>query len=307
MCETLTLMKIGLHLPQAGPRSSARAAIATARSVEELGFDSVWLFDHLIAPTHVKSRYPATSDGAYAFKPEFPYLEATALLGALAAATTRVRMGTRVLVSILRPPVLLAKQLASIDAISGGRLVLGAGIGWMQEEFAAVGVPMERRLARLDEHVAVMSGAWRGIASFRGEFYEHVEAGFYPRPCRPSGRIPVLLGGNGDALLRRVARYADGWAVHSPPGTSVGRQHDLMPTELLDERLATLRRFCDEAGRDFDELEIVSGGRLSSNPADLEAHARLGVSTCALVSFAPPDQIVERAARLAEVVGTEIA
>jgi len=299
-------MKLGLHLPQSGPRTTVDAVLRVARAAEDSGYHSLWVFDHLIGPAKVASRYPGTADGAYDFDPSFPYLEATALLGAVAGATTRIRLGTRVLVSILRPPVILAKQLATVDAFAGGRLLLGVGTGWMKEEFDAVGVGMDRRLARLDEHTELMQRAWQqGVSSFAGDFYRHVEAGFHPQPPQPGNRIPVLLGGFRDAVLRRVAAYADGWAVYSPP--TPGRDtHELLPPAVLAERLDALRRFCDEAGRDFSELVIVTGGKLSSEPADLAAHAHLGVTVCDLVSFAPPDALIERATQLAETVGTEI-
>lgn len=300
-------MQIGVHLLHFGPRATVDGLFDIASAVEDLGFGSLWLFDHLIGPTQLETPYPATSSGQYGFQPHFPYFEALSVLAALAARTRRVRLGTRVLVPLYRPPVVLAKQLATIDAIAKGRLVLGVGTGWMREEFDAVGVSMDRRLARLDEHVELMQRAWRQVvSSYEGEFYRHVEAGFHPQPCQPGNTIPVVLGGIRDAVLRRVAAYADGWAVWSPP--SGGRDsHTLIAPSLLEERLATLRRFCDEVGRDFDELTIVTSGRFSSSVDELRAHAELGVSVCDLVSFAPPHAIVERATRFAETVGTEVA
>jgi probable F420-dependent oxidoreductase len=299
-------VKFGIHIKQAGPGSSAEGIFTLASAVEELGYDSIWLFDHLIGPTDVQTPYPGAADGVYDFAPEFNFFETVTVLAALAARTSRVRLGTRVLVSILRPPVLLAKELATIDSIAGGRVVLGVGTGWMREEFDAVGVPMEERLARLDEHVAVLQGAWRGISSWEGRFYRHVEAGFYPQPPQPRG-IPILLGGFRDAVLRRVAAYADGWAVFSPPTVPGSKAHDLLDAGILKERLDTLRRFCDEANRDFDQLEIVEGATFGTPVADLEAHAALGVTTCDILSFAPPDTVAERAASFAAAVGTELS
>jgi probable F420-dependent oxidoreductase len=299
-------VRLGLHLPQAGPHATGVDILATAVGAERAGFDSVWLFDHLIGPTRLETRYPGNIEGRYDFEAGFPYFEATAVLAALAATTSTIRLGTRVLVSILRPPVVLAKQLATIDAIAGGRLLLGVGTGWMREEFEAVGVSMDRRLARLDEHTALMRCAWQqGVSSFNGEMYRHVEAGFYPQPPQPGHRIPILLGGFGDGVLRRVARYGDGWAVHAPP-TADRDTFELLEPAVLTERLDRLRRFCDEAGRDFAELTIVTGGKLSSLPSELEAHARLGVHVCSLVSFAPPGPLLERADKLIASVGTEI-
>lgn len=299
-------MRFGVHVLQASPRTTLEGLFDVARAAEELGYESVWLFDRLFRPTRLESSYPGTADGSFSFAPEHPNYEAVSLLAALAVATDRVLLGTRVLVPLFRPPVLLAKQLASIDAIAGGRLLLGVGTGWMREELEAVGVPMERRLARLDEHVGLMQRAWtQGISSFEGEFYRHVEAGFFPQPPGPGQRVPVLLGGIRDAVLRRVAAYGDGWCAFTPP--SPGHDtHELIDPALLRERLDTLHRFCDEAGRDAGELRIVIGAKFSSSPDALAEHAKLGVTDCALVSFAPPEVIAERAADFAERVGTEI-
>ncbi|MBW8825230.1 MAG: TIGR03619 family F420-dependent LLM class oxidoreductase [Acidobacteria bacterium] len=299
-------MRFGVHLRQSGYDASPAALLHQASVIEELGYDSVWLFDHLIIPTTLQSLYKGTADGKWEFPPDAPYLEAVSVLAALAATTTRIRLGTRVLVPLYRPPVLLAKQLATIDAFSDGRLVLGFGTGWMQEEFEAVGSGFDRRLARFDEHISLLQGAWRdGLSSHDGEFYRHVEAGFFPRPSRPDHRIPILLGGIKDAILRRVAAYADGWAVFSPPSADHDAHGMILP-ELLEERLNTLHHFCDEAGRDFDELEIVTSGRFHDSPARFEEHAKLGVTTCDIVSFAPPSVVEDRARLFAEVVGTEM-
>lgn len=299
-------MKFGVHLPQASATVTPAGLLAVAAAAEDAGFDSVWLFDHLIVPTSIDSDYPGTADGRWAFPPDAPYLEAVSVLAALAATTDRITLGTRVLIPLLRPPVLLAKQLATIDAFAGGRLVMGFGTGWMRQEFDAVGAGYDQRLARLDEHVALMQQAWRdGISAFDGTFYGHVEAGFFPQPPQPGNRIPVLLGGIRDAVLRRVAAYADGWAVFSPPSTDKDA-HGMLDPSVLEERLATLRRFCDDAGRSFDELQIVTAGTFKDPVEHFKAHAELGVTTCDLVSFAPPDALIDRLRRFAETVGTEL-
>jgi probable F420-dependent oxidoreductase len=299
-------MKFGVHLRHSGHDVSPESIFQQASAMDSLGYDSLWLFDHLIVPTDLKTPYKGTANGKWDFPPDAPYFEAVTVLAALAARTTRIRLGTRVLVSLYRPPVLLAKQLSSIDTIAGGRLVLGLGTGWMREEFDAVGTGFDRRLARFDEHVGVMQAAWRdGVSSHTGEFYRHVEAGFFPRPPRADGRIPLLIGGIEDSILRRVARYGDGWAVLSPPNPDHDA-HGMIAPSLLEERLATLRRFCDEVDRDFDELEIVTSGTFNDPFERFEEHAALGVTTCDLVSFASPGVLEERARRFAETVGTEI-
>ena len=154
-------MEFGLHLPNAGPFANGADVLRTAKKAEELGFHSVWLFDHLFTPTNLESKYPYSPDGSYPMLPEFPFYDPVSVMAALAAATERIKFGTRVLIATYRHPVVLAKELATTDAIAGGRMILGVGAGWMSEEFDAVDVPMEQRFARLDEHIALMREAWQ--------------------------------------------------------------------------------------------------------------------------------------------------
>src|SRR5947208_2190476 len=205
-------MEFGLHLPNAGPFANGPDILRVARTAEELGFHSVWLFDHLFTPTNLESKYPYSPDGSYAMLPEFPFYDPVSCMAAVAGATERIKFGTRVLIATYRHPVVLAKELATTDAIAGGRMILGVGAGWMAEEFDAVDVPMDERFARLDEHVAVMRQAWQqGTVGHEGRFYSHCEAGFGPQPPQPGNTIPIVVGGHGDAALRRAARWGDGW------------------------------------------------------------------------------------------------
>ena len=286
-------MEFGLHLPNSGPFTDGGSIIRLARFAESEGFHSVWLFDHLFSPVELESPYPYSADGAYHNPPERPYFDSIAVMGALAAATTTVRFGPRVLIPTYRHPVVLAKQLATIDALAGGRMILGVGAGWMAEEFEAVGLRPAERFARLDEHVAVMRNAWReGVTGFDGRFYSHPEAGFHPQPPQLGHTIPVIVGGHGDAALRKVARWGDGWAV-SIPGSAIAED----PVGALEERMETLRRYCGEEGRDCDELLLVGQGNLDDPPARFELMASMGVDVCDLMSSAPVEQVEEQAAR----------
>jgi probable F420-dependent oxidoreductase len=247
-------MEFGLHLPNAGPFANGPDILRVARTAEELGFHSVWLFDHLFTPTNLESKYPYSPDGSYAMLPEFPFYDPVSCMAALAGATERIKFGTRVLIATYRHPVVLAKELATTDAIAGGRMILGVGAGWMAEEFDAVDVPMEERFARLDEHVALMREAWqKGTVAHEGRFYSHCEAGFGPQPPQPGNTIPVIVGGHGDAALRRAARWGDGWAV-----SAAGDQLATNAESAIRERLDTLARFCEEEGRSIDDLLLVS-------------------------------------------------
>ncbi|MBV8234630.1 MAG: TIGR03619 family F420-dependent LLM class oxidoreductase [Acidimicrobiia bacterium] len=286
-------MEFGLHLPNAGPFANGPDIMRTARTAEELGFHSVWLFDHLFTPVNLESKYPYSPDGSYAMVPEFPFYDPVSCMAAVAGATERIKFGTRVLIPTYRHPVVLAKELATTDAIAGGRMILGVGAGWMAEEFDAVDVPMQSRFARLDEHVALMRQAWqKGTVAHEGRFYSHCEAGFGPQPPQPGNTIPIIVGGHGDAALRRAARWGDGWAV-----SAAGDQLSADADKAVGERLATLARFCDEEGRAIDDLLLVGQGFLGM-PADaFRVQAGLGIDVIDLIAFAPIDQVIDDATK----------
>lgn len=178
-------------------------------------------------------------------------------------------MRANVLVPTLRHPLLLAKQLASVDRLSGGRVVVGVGAGWLREEFDALQVPFQRRGTRLEEHIQVMRNLWENtVAAHDGPSYPHAALGLSPTPHAEGGRIPIIIGGHSDRALRRVARMGDGWAVVASPAADM--------LAAYAERLATLRRMCQEVGRDFDELMLVAQVPATIGVPILEQIAALG-------------------------------
>jgi probable F420-dependent oxidoreductase len=200
-------MLIGAKLPASGPLHAGVAEHAA--SLERAGFDSLWVSDHVVLPRTIASRYPFAADGRATWATDTPFLDALVALAVAAGATSRVRLGTAALVLPQRNPVLVAKQAASIDVASGGRLELGIGAGWLAEEFAALDVPFERRGARMDEWVSLLRECWTGTpAAFAGEFYSLAE-GMLCLP-RPAHEIPLLVGGHSPAASRR-AREVGGW------------------------------------------------------------------------------------------------
>jgi len=205
------------------------------------------------------------------------WLDPLIALSFAAAATSTIRLATGVLLLPEHSPLLLAKQVASLDVLSRGRLSLGVGVGWSRKEFDALGVPFERRGARADEYLAAMRTVWRDdVASFAGEFVSFVDVRVNPRPVRDR-RIPIVVGGNSDAALRRAARLADGWYGFNLDGT-----------EHVHERLERLRRSCEQASRDPAEVDVavaLAGG----GPHDHERLAALGVGELVLVSSPPAD------------------
>lgn len=300
-------MEYGLHLPHAGRRVAPARVVEVAQAAERLGFHSVWCYDHLFTPVDPPKGYPGAADGAYRVDPATPYLDPIVVLAAVAGATERVHLGTRVLIPTYRSPVVLAKQLASLDALAGGRVLLGVGVGWMREEFDAVDVPFAERAARFEEHLAVMRQAWQqGISEFDGEYYSHVEAGFFPQPPRPGNGIPLVLGGHSRRALRRVAEQGDGWAV------MVAAEHVIAATgsarpDAVARSLGVLREECDRVGRDYDELLLVGAAAFNDDPELFGAYAELGIDICDLMSFAGPDRVMERAEEFMDDVGVELA
>lgn len=311
-------MQLGLQLPTTSRRVPAADVVRCAREAEALGFDSVWTFEHLFHPSELRSRYPYTPDGSYGLPHSMDLLEPVATLAVCGGATRRVELGTAVMIPLFRHPVPLAKSLATLDLLVGGRLVLGLGVGWMKEEYDAVDVPFACRGERFEEHVIAMRRIWReGECAFKGEFYSWEEASFIPRP--PRGDIPLLFGGHVDAVLRRVARIGDGWIISSmlAGGGTLEERLGRVSFAYYRDGLTRLRRFCDEAERDFGELRNVATrpmvladapprdrpvlmGAPEQILTDLERLAALGISTMNLVVYGTSlDAALESAARIA--------
>ena len=263
----------------------------------------MWLFDHLFTPTNLESKYPYTADGSYLMTAQLPFADPVAVMAAVAGGTSTIRFGTRVLIPTYRHPVVLAKELSTIDAIAGGRMILGVGAGWMAEEFDAVDVPMDDRFARMDEHIALMRNVWtNGVAAHDGRFYSHVEAGFGPQPPGPGHTIPVIVGGHGDAALRRAARWGDGWAVSAKGDALLADGF-----AAVGERLTQLRRFCDDEGRDFDDLLLVSQCTTADTVETLTEQAEYGIDIVDLMIFGGEQQIIDEGAAFLDGVASQLA
>jgi probable F420-dependent oxidoreductase len=219
---------------------------------------------------------------------EADWLDPMLALTYAAAVTTRIGLATGVLLLPEHNPVVTAKQAATLDVLSGGRLTLGIGIGWSADEFAALGIPFARRGRRTAEYVAAMRAVWRNdVASFHGEFTHFDAIRVNPKPVRDR-RVPIVVGGNSDAALRRVATYGDGWYGFNLPSATVA------------ERLDTLAAACRERGRSLDELTIAVA-LSDASPAMLPSLAEAGVTELVVVAAPPaqPDEITIWVADLA--------
>jgi probable F420-dependent oxidoreductase len=242
-------MRFGVPLPQFGPLARGPDVRDRLRRVAEaadrLGYDVLWTAEHVIFPPEIRTPYPY--GGRFPYDVGDPVLDAVGTLAWVAGCTRRVRLGTAVLVLPYHHPILLAKALATVDVLSGGRLVVGVAGGWLAEEFALLGVPFAERGARTDEALAVMRALWtEERVTFHGRWTRLDDAAFFPKPLQQP--LPVWIGGSSPAALRRVARAGDGWlAVPRAP-------------EALAEDVATIRRLADAAGRDPAAIGVASSG-----------------------------------------------
>ncbi len=238
-------MQIGVGVGQARWASNRGLSDAiaqlydVAQAAEELGLYSLWVGDHLLFPAEVdytRSRYPMTPTGRLAIDTQSTMLEALTVLSALAGATRRIKLGTSVLVLPYRHPLLTAKVLATLDVLSKGRLIAGVGVGWLREEFEALGAAsFDRRGALSDEYVRIFRHVWsESHVDFAGRFYQFAGFGFQPHPVQP--RVPIWIGGASDAALRRVARLGDGWHPSHIPPTLYAEQLERLRTYLAAEQ-----------------------------------------------------------------------
>ena len=243
-------MKFGVGARNAGDWSGrgVHACVDLARRADELGYDSIWLSDHVVLPRRPRTPYPYAPGGRFPFAWDAPVYEPLVMLNALAAATRRAKLGIGVLVMPLRHPALTAKMLAAADLLSGGRVVLGVGVGWLRDEFEALGLPeerFERRGAVTDEYVEAVKEMWTntGPSRYRGRFVEFGDVGAFPKPAQKP-HPPIVVGGRGPHALRRASRLGNGF-------------YGLMSTpEQLAREVRELRRICARDRRDPDEVEV---------------------------------------------------
>jgi probable F420-dependent oxidoreductase len=212
---------------------------------EEVGVESVWAVEHVVVAQDYEPRYPYSADGRMPGNPETVMPDPLEWLAFLAAATSTVRLGTSVLVLTLHSPVVVAKRVATIDALSGGRMMLGVGIGWQVEEYAAVGVPYGQRGPRLDEYVDALRALWREEpASFAGRFVSFDRLSSLPKPVAQGG-VPIVVGGSSAAAARRAGTRGDGFFPY------------VISPDDFAARAADVRAAAVSAGREPDAVELT--------------------------------------------------
>lgn len=255
-------LKIGIPLFMLRPEHMA----TVAQRAEQLGFESVWVAEHLVFPTHIRSRYPYSAEGVPPINPATPLLDPLIVLMQVAARTERIRLGTNVYILPLRHPLAVARMAMTLDVLSNGRLTFGVGLGWLEEEFEAAGVEFATRGARTREYVRAIQALWsESEPAFSGRFVSFGPVKFEPKPVQKP-HPPIVFGGESEAALKRAAALGDGWygVGHTPD--SARRQ------------LARLRALLADAGRADVAFEMTvshGGGQLEAD--DVARYAEAGV------------------------------
>ncbi len=265
-------MKLTVDYPSVAFREGPAKVLDLARAIEDIGYDEIAVFDHVVMG------YPTEDRTGPRYPPQMPILEAIVLLAQFAAVTERVGLATEVLVLPQRQPVLVAKQISSIDTLSGGRVRLGVGVGWQPSEFDALEESFANRGRRMDEAIDLLRACWGDERiDFQGDHYTSTAMAMEPKP--PQGRdLPIWIGGGSDAALRRVAQRGDGWM-----GSALSSDDDIRRS------LATIEEHAERAGRDPGEIGLQM--MLQPPPSRDEDKAY----------YADHDQVVARVERLGEL------
>jgi probable F420-dependent oxidoreductase len=270
-------MQFGLHLPASSADVGAEDLIDFARHAEALGFYCITVADHVVVPRHISIPYPYTVDGKY---PGTGYhLETLMTIGFLAGVTQRIRFVTSVMIAPYRSPIITAKMLATIDVLSGGRIIAGLGVGWMKEEFDNLQAPkFAERGSVTDEYILAFRELWtKDNPSFNGKHCRFSEIVFVPKPVqRPA--IPIWIGGHSKQAIRRAARLGDGW--HPIGGVPT------IPLEPEDMKrdLALLAELARAAGRDPKEIHVALKGSLFDREKKIAGRRRRFMGTASEIA-----------------------
>ena len=284
-------MRVGLFALGIGTGARPGAILKTAEQAERRGISTLWVGEHVVLFDRQDSKYPYAESGEFPLPGGADWLDPFITLTFAAAVTKTIRLATGICLVPEHNPVVLAKEVASLDTLSGGRFALGVGIGWSAEEFAALGIPFERRAQRTREYIEVMRRLWSDdAATFHGEFVNFDKAKCFPKPAR-GGKLPIIFGGESGPALRRTADIGNGWF-----GFNVGPD-DAAP--LADK----LRAMLKANGRDASEVEIIAcpyTKKISRD--DLKKYAAAGVDELVILTTPPEDESqiggwIERLAR----------
>ena len=259
-------MKFGLMFANVGPFVEPEGLTHLVTTAERCGFESVFTVEHVVVPQGYQSEYPYSPSGRMPGDETSPIPDPLLPLAYAAAVTRTIRLGTGVLILPQRHPAYVAKELATLDRLSGGRAILGVGIGWLREEFETLGIPFRERAARTEESVRAIRSLWKGDAeAFDGEHYRWGPVHSNPKPVQPDG-VPIHVGGHVEGAARRAARFGDGF--FPVRGDDVAELTGLIAA-VADE--------CGKIGRDPAEVEITTGAQIPDIDS-VRRYEDLGVS-----------------------------
>ena len=281
-------MKIGIIPVNIGIQKTEQM-VGIAQLAESVGMESVWTFEHVIVPLDYKSRYPYSKNGKMGGEPENNFIDPLIALSYIAASTKTIRLGTGVNILSQANPLYVAKQTASLDMLSKGRFMLGVGIGWLEEEFNALGVPFEKRGARFDDYVAAMRKVWSGgEVNHQSDFINWQGFKSYPLPTQHP--MPVVMGGIKGKIHERIAKLGNGWFAPTSD------------TQELQVHFDKIKAECDKIGRDFSEIEITCMWPGHGGKEAIEAFEAAGIHRLVVPLFALGADPVEGIQKLAEDV-----
>lgn len=264
-------MKFGILFANVGPFTAPDVLAELAVESEKAGIESLWTVEHVAVPVGYKSRYPYSPTGRMPGEEGWPIPDPILPLAYVAAVTKKIRLGTGVVILPQRHPLYIAKEMATLDLLSAGRAMLGVGVGWLEEEFRALGIPFADRAARTSEAVRAIRSLWgEGPSAFEGKFFRWEALHSTPKPVQKPG-VPIVVGGHTDIAAKRAARYGDGFF----PAISDLRR--------LEELLAIVRSECQRIGRNPAEVEISAALGLT----DLDTAKRVRDLGVARIGVAP--------------------
>ena len=282
-------MKFGLMYANAGAVRVSDDAHASGETAERVGVESMWTIEHVVVPGGLKSTYPYDPSGKMPAPEQMPMPDPLLALAYAAAVTKTLRLATGILILPQRHPIYVAKEVATLDVLSDGRVILGIGIGWLEEEFDALGIPFEERAARTAESVRAMRSLWKDEAELPRQIFNGEKLESHPKPVQKPG-VPIVVGGHTELAARRAARYGDGFF----PGVA--------DDEKLTWLLGVMREECKKIGRDPKTIEVTSG-RAVPTPDSVKQLADLGVSRFMVPPPGfDPDGITQGLEKLGELI-----
>jgi len=278
-------MKIGLFAVGTGKMAGGKLLKALAANAERLGFATLWVPEHVVLLDQYASRYPYSQDGQLPAPTNAPIFDPFIALTMMAAATTKIRLATGICLVPEHNPLVLGKVVATLDFLSGGRVLLGVGIGWLEEEFQAIGVPWEHRARRTRECIDAMRALWTDeVSSYNGEFVRFDGVRSNPKPLQ-AANLPIFFGGESGPALRRVAEYGHGWCGFN-----------LMPDEAA-AKIKRIEELLKANGRKLSDVELaVSPYTKQITKDDLKRYRDAGVQEVVLIKLRPPraeDEVVK--------------